>query len=55
MSFGFLDRQQLDPNIPLDDPFSKTTALNEAREGIILLKNAGKLLPSANKFTPLPS
>jgi beta-glucosidase len=45
VSFGFLDRQQLDPSIPLDDPFSETTALNEAREGIILLKNAGKLLP----------
>ncbi|MBV8413803.1 MAG: glycoside hydrolase family 3 C-terminal domain-containing protein [Verrucomicrobia bacterium] len=45
VSYGFLDRQQLDPSIPLDDPFSETTALNEAREGIILLKNAGKLLP----------
>jgi beta-glucosidase len=45
VSFGFLDRQQLDPTIPLDDPFSETTALNEAREGIVLLKNAGNLLP----------
>jgi beta-glucosidase len=45
VSFGFLDRQQLDPTIPLDDPFSETTALNEAREGIVLLKNEGHLLP----------
>jgi len=45
VSFGYLDRQQLDPTIPLDDPISETTALNEAREGIVLLKNEGKLLP----------
>ena len=45
VSYGFLDRQQLDPTIPLDDPVSETTALNEAREGIILLKNKGNLLP----------
>jgi beta-glucosidase len=45
VSFGYLDRQQLDPTIPLDDPISETTALNEAREGIVLLKNAGNLLP----------
>jgi beta-glucosidase len=45
VSFGFLDRQQLDPTIPLDDPFSEATALNEAREGIVLLKNEGNLLP----------
>jgi beta-glucosidase len=45
VSFGYLDRQQLDPTIPLDDTFSETTALNEAREGIVLLKNEGKLLP----------
>jgi beta-glucosidase len=45
VTFGFLDRQQLDPSIPLDDPQSEATALNEAREGIVLLKNAGNLLP----------
>ncbi|MGA8660615.1 MAG: glycoside hydrolase family 3 C-terminal domain-containing protein [Chthoniobacterales bacterium] len=45
VSFGYLDRQQLDPSIPLDDPVSEATALNEAREGIILLKNEGNLLP----------
>lgn len=45
VSFGFLDRQQLDPSIPLDDPRSELAALNTAREGIVLLRNAGKLLP----------
>jgi beta-glucosidase len=45
VSFGFLDRQQLDPSIPLDDPRSELAALNTAREGIVLLKNQGNLLP----------
>ncbi len=45
ISFGFLDRQQLDPTIPLDDPYSEDAALNVAREGIVLLKNQGNLLP----------
>jgi beta-glucosidase len=45
ISFGYLDRQQLDPSISLDDPFSETAALNVAREGIILLKNEHNLLP----------
>jgi beta-glucosidase len=45
VSFGFLDRQQLDSSIPLDDPRSELAALNTAREGIVLLKNAGNLLP----------
>ena len=45
VSFGYLDRQQLDPTISLDDPYSETIAPNEAREGIILLKNVGNLLP----------
>ena len=45
ISFGYLDRQQLDPSIPLDDPFSETASLNIAREGIILLKNSHNLLP----------
>jgi beta-glucosidase len=42
ISFGFLDRQQLDNSIPLDDPQSEQAAL---REGIVLLKNDGNLLP----------
>jgi beta-glucosidase len=45
ISFGYLDRQQLKPNIPLDNPFSETTALNVALEGIVLLKNHANLLP----------
>jgi beta-glucosidase len=45
ISYGYLDRQQLNPSIPLDDPFSETAALNVARQGIILLKNAHNLLP----------
>jgi beta-glucosidase len=45
ISFGYLDRQQQDTSIPLDDPFSETASLNIAREGIILLKNAQNLLP----------
>ena len=45
VSFGYLDRQQLDSSIPLDDPRSELAALNTAREGIVLLKNAGNLLP----------
>jgi beta-glucosidase len=45
ISFGYLDRQQQDTSIPLDDPFSETASLNIAREGIILLQNAQNLLP----------
>jgi beta-glucosidase len=45
ISFGFLDRPQLDPSIPLDDPASSLEALDEAREGIVLLKNQGDILP----------
>ena len=45
ISFGFLDRPQLDTSIPLDDPASSLEGLNEAREGIVLLKNQGDILP----------
>jgi beta-glucosidase len=45
VSFGFLDRQQLDSSIPLDDPKSELAALDTAREGIVLLKNENNLLP----------
>jgi beta-glucosidase len=45
ISYGFLDQQQLDPNIPLDDPFSELASLNVAREGLILLQNKNQLLP----------
>lgn len=43
--FKFLDRPQLDASIPLDDPASKLESLDEAREGIVLLKNGGNALP----------
>jgi len=45
VSYKYLDRQQLDPSIPLDDPFSEEAALNIAREGLILLQNKQSLLP----------
>ena len=45
VSFGFLDRPQFDPSIPADDPASEAVILNDAREGIVLLENAGNLLP----------
>src|ERR1700740_2587644 len=45
ISYGFLDRQQLDPSIPVDDPFSEQASLDIAREGLILLQNKNHLLP----------
>ena len=45
VAFGFLDRPQLDSSIPLDDPASSLEALDEAREGIVLLKNEKEILP----------
>ena len=41
----WLDRAQQDKSIPLDDPASVAANLDEARGGITLLKNEGKLLP----------
>jgi beta-glucosidase len=46
---GFLDRPQLDSAIPENDPTSAATALAVAQEGIVLLKNEGKLLPLDRK------
>jgi beta-glucosidase len=46
---GFLDRPQLDPTIPEADPMSAATALAVAQEGIVLLKNEGKMLPLDRK------
>jgi beta-glucosidase len=43
--FGFFDRQQLDASLPLFNPDSKETALQAAREGIVLLKNQNNILP----------
>jgi beta-glucosidase len=42
---GFLDRAQKIDSIPLDDPESSRTALQIAREGIVLLKNEKNVLP----------
>jgi beta-glucosidase len=43
--FGFLDRDQTDPTIPLYTQSGRQVALDEARESIVLLKNDGNLLP----------
>jgi beta-glucosidase len=45
VEYRFQERSQFDPSIPLDDPFSTQAGLDTAREGIILLKNDGGLLP----------
>lgn len=42
---GWFDRDQKDPSIPLDDPASAETNIEEARGGITLLKNEDNLLP----------
>jgi beta-glucosidase len=42
---GFLDHPQKRDDVPLDDPSSDATALDAARRGVVLLKNAGPLLP----------
>jgi beta-glucosidase len=45
IQFGFLDHDQTDPSIPLYDQQSRNVALEEARGGMVLLKNEGNLLP----------
>lgn len=45
IAFGVFDREQKDSSIPLDYAMSRQTALDVAREGIVLLKNEGKILP----------
>jgi beta-glucosidase len=42
---GYLDRPQLDPTIPENNPESGRTALAIAEEGIVLLKNEKNVLP----------
>ena len=44
-SMGWFDRPQQDDSIPKDDPQNAKVALQGAREGIVLLKNDGNLLP----------
>jgi beta-glucosidase len=45
MRFGWIDREQLDLTIPRYNLQGRQVALQAAREGIVLLKNAGGLLP----------
>ncbi len=42
---GFFDRPQKDPNLPRYSPESRLVALRAAREGSVLLKNSGHVLP----------
>lgn len=45
IGFGFFDKEQLDPSIPLDNPETAKAALEISREGIVLLKNESNILP----------
>lgn len=45
VAMGFMDRDQTDSSIPLDDPENAATALKIASEGIVLLKNEKNFLP----------
>ena len=45
MTFGWFDREQLDSSIPRENPQGRAAALQGAREGMVLLKNKGALLP----------
>lgn len=42
---GFMENEQHDPSIAMDNPDGAAAALELAREGIVLLKNEGGLLP----------
>jgi beta-glucosidase len=45
IEFGFFDEPQTDLSIPTYSQPGRKVALQEAREGMVLLKNEGKLLP----------
>lgn len=45
ITMGFLDRPQTLSEIPEDDPLNRETALETARQGVVLLKNAADVLP----------
>ena len=45
IQFGFFDHEQTDTNIPLYSQEGRQVALEEARGGMVLLKNEGNVLP----------
>jgi len=45
IQFGFYDREQTDLTIPVYSQEGREVALEEARSGMVLLKNEGNLLP----------
>lgn len=45
IAYGFLDKEQQDKSIPYNNPYADQTALELAREGVVLLKNDNKVLP----------
>jgi len=45
MQFGFYDREQTDASVPAYSQESREVALEEARSGMVLLKNRRHLLP----------
>jgi beta-glucosidase len=45
LRFGFFDRPQQDPGLPLYSQTGRATALETARESIVLLKNQNGVLP----------
>ena len=49
IEFGFLDRPQLDSSIPLFSQTGREIALEEARSGMVLLKNERHTLPLDRK------
>jgi len=51
MSFGWLDRDPRDESISFTDYRNKQAALDSAREGAVLLKNKGNLLPLSKSLT----
>jgi beta-glucosidase len=49
IEFGFYDREQADSSIPLYSQEGREIVLEEARSGVVLLKNENNLLPLAKE------